>query len=119
MKKILYLLIIIASIYIMNNLVRSIYSLWQKKDLITAAKMQLAQQQNENEKLQDQLKQVKRNDFIEEEARDKLFMVKDGEKVVILPHLQDDQTGQGTPIQEEKPKTPVWQQWLALFSPQQ
>lgn len=118
MKKILYLLIIIASVYIMNSLVRSIYNLWQKKDLITVAKTQLAQQQNENEKLQDQLKQVKRNDFIEEEARDKLFMVKNGEQVVMLPHTQEEQTGQGTAVQEQ-PKLPVWQQWLALFSPQQ
>jgi cell division protein FtsB len=118
MKKVLYLLIIIASLYIMNNLVRSIYNLWQKKDLITQAQTELVKQQNENEKLQDQLKQVKRKDFIEEQARDKLFMVREGEKVVILPQTQGEQAGQGTPVQT-KPRQPIWQQWIALFSPQQ
>lgn len=117
MKKILYLLIILTSLYIMNNLVRSIYNLWQKKDLITAAKTELVKQQNENEKLQDQLKQVKRKDFIEEQARDKLFMVREGEKVVILPQTQAEKPEEGRPVQSQ-PRQAIWQQWIALFSPQ-
>lgn len=115
MKKVFYILIALASLYIMNNLVHSIYSLWQKKDLITQAKVELAKQQNTNEKLQDQLKEVKRKDFIEEEARDKLFMVRGGEQVVILPEGQQQQMdkGEGTPQQSKKP---VFQQWLDFFS---
>lgn len=113
MKKVVYLLILIVSLFIINNLIRSIFSLWQKHDVIGEAQKELQQEKNEHQKLQDQLDRVKRTEFVEEEARNKLFMVKPGEKVVIM--------GDNSPTSNEKkssPKViaiPIWRQWLNLF----
>lgn len=112
MKKVLYALIIIASIYIINNLVRSIYSLWQKQDLIVAARDELGKEKNEYEKLKDQLTKVKRQDYVEEEARDKLFLIKTGEKIVLVPETTLSAT---VSAESKTPPLPVWEQWLQVF----
>lgn len=114
MKKILYLIVFIISLIIINNLLRSIYNLWQKQDLMTDAKRQLQQEKTENEKLQDQLARVKRSDFVEEEARNKLFMVKPGEKIVLID--QETKAEEGGQTQKQKATTlPNWRQWWNLF----
>jgi len=41
MKKILFITAVVASIFIINSLVRSIYDLWGKQDLITKAQKEL------------------------------------------------------------------------------
>lgn len=115
MKKVFYILIIIISIFIINSLVRSIYSLTQKQDLIAEARQELQQEKNKHQKLQDQLNSVKRRDFIEEEARNKLFLVKPGEQIVLLPKAT--QTAEkGT---KQTSAIPIWKQWLQVFFPQE
>lgn len=113
MKKVIYAIIIIFSIYISNNLIQSIYNLLQKQDLVTMASAELVKEKNEYEKLKDQLEKVKRVDFIEEEARNKLFMVQPGEQLVLVPQevLQASQKVED----QEKPDLPYWQQWLSIF----
>jgi cell division protein FtsB len=113
MKKVLYLLILIVSLFIINNLVRSIYNLWQKHDLIGDAQKELQQEKNEHQKLEDQLDSVKRPDFVEEEARNKLFMVKPGEKMVLMGDVPTD-----APQKKSSRKAgtlPNWRQWWNLF----
>src|SRR3990167_7781641 len=73
MKKILFIVAIVASIFIINSLVRSIYDLWKKQDLITQAQKELEREKHQN------------NQFVEEEARNKLLLVKPGEESVIIP----------------------------------
>lgn len=113
MKKLLYLLIIIISVLIVNNLIRSTYNLWQKHDLITQAEKQLSKQKMENDRLKDQLARVKRIDFIEKEARNKLFMVKPGEKIILMgPNGEPaGQAGQ----KKATLSIPVYQQWWNVF----
>ncbi|GIW61188.1 MAG: hypothetical protein KatS3mg089_0040 [Patescibacteria group bacterium] len=112
MKKIFYILIIIISIYIINNLIRSIYNLWQKQDLVTQAREELQKEKNKNAKLNDQLLQVKRPEFIEEEARNKLFMVKKGESIVLIP---ENVFNHKTISEKMKEKKSHWQEWLEFF----
>ena len=111
MKKASYIIVSVISIMIINNLVHSIYNLSQKKNLVTETQEELKKEQDRNARLTDQLTQVKREDFVEEEARNKLFMVQPGETIVVLP----------TPTQEEGNSTetvknlPIWKQWLQTF----
>ncbi len=112
MKKILYILIIIVSVYIINNLIRSIYNLWQKQDLVTQAKEELRIEKNTYEKLQDQLVKVNRPEFIEEEARNKLFMVKKGESIVLMPETV---SAQRMTSDKKKEKKSHWQEWIEFF----
>ena len=113
MKKVVYLLILIVSLFIINNLIRSIFSLWQKHDVIGEAQKELQQEKNEHQKLADQLDRVKRTEFVEEEARNKLFMVKPGEKVVIIASTTPDSEQKGS--SSKVIAIPIWKQWLNLF----
>jgi cell division protein FtsB len=111
MKKLLYILIIIISIYIINNLIRSIYNLWQKQDLVTQAREELQKEKNTNAKLKDQLVQVKRPDFIEEEARNKLFMVREGESIVLVPSISTPSKTHSVKKQQKY----HWEEWIKFF----
>lgn len=110
MKKIVFIAIVVCLILVINNLVRSIYDLWQKQDLLVDAQNQLEEKRADNEKLKAELSYVQSKKFIEEEARNKLFMVKPGEQNVLIPSEL---------IKEEKPKVekiiPNWEKWLNLF----
>ncbi len=110
MKKILFFTTVIVGILIINSLARSTYDLWHKQDLVVSVQEDLDKEKKERQKLEAQLSYVKSNEFIEREARNKLFMVKPGESGVIVPSdLIEKKT------QKKVSEPPNWQKWLNLF----
>jgi cell division protein FtsB len=110
MKKIGFILIVLVLLFIINGLLHSIYDLWNKQDLLTSAQKELQNQKLQNQKLKAGLTYVQSPQFIEEQAHDKLFLVKPGEQeVLISPDLSKAQ------IQKQAQNIPNWQQWLQLF----
>lgn len=109
-KTVLFIIAVIVCLIIINVLARSIYDTWRKKDLVVKAKANLAQEKEENRKLKLQLSMVNDPNFVEKEARDKLFLVKPGESGVIVPEDL---------VNEKKEKelkvTPNYQQWINLI----
>jgi len=110
-KKIVYIATVIILLVLINNLGHSIYDLWHKQDLLTAAEKKLEIEKEKNKKLKAELSFVQNQAFIEEQARDKLFMSKPGEQDVLIPKNL---------IQPEKSKPkvdtrPNWQKWVELF----
>jgi cell division protein FtsB len=110
MKKVLFFASIIVCIVIINGLLKSIYDLWNKQDLVVEAQHELKQVKVENNKLKQELSYVKSQEFVEAEARDKLFMVKPGESGVIIPE-ELKKTEKATPT----PTPPNWKRWVDLF----
>ncbi len=109
-KTILFVIAVIISLIIINILVRSIYDTWRKKDLVVKAKTNLAQQKEENRRLKMQLSMVNDPNFVEREARDKLFLVKPGESSVIVPQdLVDKKENKEIII------VPNYLQWINLI----
>lgn len=114
MKKVLFILVIVASVFIINNLIRSIYSLWQKQHLLVNAQKELAEEKKRNEALKKQLQVVESKEFVEKEARDKLFLAKPGESQVIIPRNASN----SSQIEENKEKVVEeanWKQWWNVF----
>ncbi len=109
MKKVLFIIIVFILLAIVNDLVHSIYDIWQKKDFVTEAQRELSLQKQENQRLKSALSYSQTQEFIEKAARDKLFMVKKGEQKVLLPK-ELEQT-----LQKEKANIPNWKQWWNLF----
>ena len=112
-KKIVFFIIILASILIINNLVHSIYTLWQKKDLVENARLEVEKERRENEILKKKLEQTGRPQFIEEEARNKLFLSKPGEGVIVLSQKDLESTVSAKP--KPKDTRPNWKKWWDLF----
>lgn len=109
MKKILFVVIVATLSIIINNITRSIYDIWQKKDFVTKAEKDLSRQKQENQRLKSALSYSKTQEFIEKEARDKLFMVKKGEQRILLSKDLEEA------VQGEKEILPNWKQWWNLF----
>ncbi len=112
MKKITFFISIILFLFIINNFYHSIHRLWQKQDLVVTARKELAREKQEQRMLQQQLEKVEHPAYLEQEARNSLFLVKPGEQVIVLPASggQEEETQQ-----EIAPPDPVWLQWYKLF----
>lgn len=112
MRKMLFIVIVLIGILIINNLVRSIYGLWQKSALIEDAKRELSVEKSKYIELTEEMKEVSSPFFLEEEARNKLFLAKPGEEIVIVPR-EEQSALQSTKKVRVKP---VWQQWMKYFA---
>lgn len=109
MKRIIFFTICIVLLMVIANLSKSIYELYHKKDLLIATQKRLSAAEKENRLLKNQLTQVQDPSFIESQARDKLFLAKPGESVVLVPTQTPEK---GIQSSGEKPN---WQQWWELF----
>ena len=112
-KKIAYWVVICLLLVSINNLIHSIFSTWQKQDLINQAQQNLAAEKEENQKLKKDIAQVNKPQFIESEARDKLLLAKPGEGIVIMPKTQ--LATPSSPAQHTVDKRSNWQKWWNLF----
>ena len=112
-KKIVFFIIVISSLFIINSLIHSIYSLWQKQSLVVSARQEFEKEKTKNQKLTDDLAQVKKPQFVEEEARDKLFLAKPGEKIIVIPSTYLE----ASPSVSLAPRDtrPNWEKWWDLF----
>lgn len=112
-KKIGFFIAVIALLLIINNFIHSLYTLWQKNNLITHAQIELEKEKKENQDLKKQLSEVNNQQFVEEEARDKLFMTKPGEGIILIPtnYLPITPSPRPTPSETQ----PNWKKWWNLF----
>jgi cell division protein FtsB len=111
MKRLGFILLIIVLLLIINGLIHSIFDLWQKQDLLTTAQRELNAQQLKNTKLKTDLSYAQSQQFVDETARNKLFLAKPGEQQVFISSdlVNTDKQGQ------EVRNIPNWQKWLNLF----
>ncbi len=110
-RKVVFFIVIIASVLVINNLVHSIYDLYRKKDLIETAKQEIDSEKVENMQLRAKLTEVQDAGFVEREARDKLFMSRQGESVVVLPN----EVLRATAEAEPRDTRANWEKWWDLF----
>jgi cell division protein FtsB len=111
MKKVIYIVIVLVLLLMINGLLHSIYDIWHKQDLLTSAQNQLDREKLLNQKLKAELSYAQTPQFLEEQAHNKLFLVKPGEQeVLISPDLT-----QKNQAQKQSQNTSNWQQWLNLF----
>ena len=110
MKKILFIIIVVILSFIIKDLSQSIWDIWQKKDFVTQAEKELSYQKQEHQRLKSALSYSQTQEFIEKEARDKLFMIKKGEQKVLIP--QESEKKEQDPHREDISN---WKQWWNLF----
>ncbi len=112
-KKIVFFIIIVVSIFIISNMVQSIISLSQKTHLVTDAKNELQKQKKENQELKKELGLIEKPQFVEEEARNKLFLAKPGEGVIVISKDELEASSSSKP---KPPDTrPNWKKWWDMF----
>lgn len=112
MKRVLFLTVLLASLFIIKNLLVSIYTLWQKQDLIVQTQHDLEREQKKNALLKKKVEETESSTFLEEQARNKLFLGKPGESQVLLPK-NTLATDAGSQTKSEH--KPTWLLWKELF----
>ncbi len=110
MRKVAYFIIIFGLILTINGLLHSIYDLWHKQDLVTSAQKKLDREKEKNQKLKAQYSLSQTPGFIEEQAHNKLLLVKPGEQQVLMSTRLTLNQGKSF-----ETNTPNWQRWIALF----
>lgn len=109
MKKILPIFIPLVLLYLIRSLFLSTQALLSSIHEVTSLREKLAQEKKQNEFLAQRIYIVDTSAFIEQEARQKLGLVRYGEELVITSpppkHIQKF-------YHEEKEN---WQKWIELF----
>lgn len=117
LKKIINLGIIFTSFILGYSLLQNIYQTSQASERLEIAYQKLENAKSKKIDLQQQLQEVKSNQYLETQARDKLGLAKKGEIVLVLP--DDDILRKLSPrkIKEDQAKlpSPNWKLWLELF----
>lgn len=110
MKKIIFIIIVAILLIVINGLAHSTYDIWQKKDIVLQAQKELEFQRQENQRLKAALSYFQTPEFIEKQARDKLFMVKKGEQKILISKELESFGEEG-----KKDNDPNWKKWWDLF----
>lgn len=116
-KKMLGYIVWMLVIFLIISTVGNLKKVERIKEEIEREKVRIAKIEAENRELEEAIALAKSSEFIEEEIRNKLGLVKSGEVVVVLP---DEETLRklAPEIREEEDilPDPNWKKWLKLFS---
>jgi cell division protein DivIC len=110
-NKLVRAVILITLVTMGIGIIRSVYTLSQKKGIIAERQSVLRGLITQNSQLQEQLREATSPAFIEQAARDKLGLVRTGETVVIMDKSQILNPDSQKNLQE----LPPWKQWWSLF----
>lgn len=111
------LLLPVIFIFLIVNLIRSFWDARISLRRLEKLRAEVAQSQSQKTDLEKEVEQKRSPEFLEREARDKLGLIRQGERVVIIPeNFGLDRSGQAvegsTP---PKDKTPNWKKWRRLI----
>jgi len=109
-KRLLPFLIIILLVIVIKNNISAILSTFNNTNTTQSLNNKLGEAKKENKYLSEQLKYVKTDQFVEEQAQNKLGLLKSGEYFVIAPTTTPLDTN--IEVMDQKPN---WQKWLELF----
>jgi cell division protein FtsB len=113
-KKLVVIIVIIISFYIIFSLFKQIFNALDAGKRLDKQADEVSQLQDKNRSLRTKLNEVEQPEYIEKIARDKLNLSKPDETTVIIPDEEVQKF-----ILSQKPKEvviiPNWQGWLNLF----
>jgi cell division protein FtsB len=101
-------------LFILYNLFNQIRAALDAGNRLDSQLGKLTHLQRKNSELKKKLEDVQTPQFIEEQARDKLNLTRDGETIVIIPE-SEIKKALGMDQLVEEVHLPNWQGWLKLF----
>ncbi len=110
MKNKLIILAIILSVYLIFSLSKSILELNQSGQTIVDYEKELEIEVKKNQELKKRLADLKKPEFIEREAREKLGMGRLGESIIIMPPITI------SPVKKQEARElENWEKWWKLL----
>lgn len=112
---ILHIGIVLFGLFLLFNFSYSIYSLWRRGDIVSEREEYLRRLEKEQDELKTELSYTMRPEFIEEEARNKLNLVRPGETLVVLSEHESSESANMSINKESMPEKRVLSEWFQLF----
>jgi cell division protein FtsB len=110
-----YLLVLLTVIFIIS-LIRNVFKIATARNEVEKERVRIAKINRENAELGKRLAEVKSQDYIEKQLRDKLGLAKPGEIVVVMPDADTLRKLAPKLVEEEAVlPDPTWKKWLRLF----
>ncbi len=109
-KKILVIAICIALLILVKNISSSIFSTHERSQILKELQGELSNKKEQEVLLTQKLSIAKTDAFVENEARSKLGLVREGEKILVDEKIKPV----SSPVVEVEPAN--WQKWLSLFT---
>ena len=117
MNKLVSWILILSFVGVLFTVLRNIQSLSRNKLRILEAQERLEKLEKEHEELEEKERAVQSTEFKEEQIRDKLGLVKEGEIIVVLPDPEIVKKFTPLPdVSEESKTVPNWKKWVELFN---
>lgn len=115
-RRMVRFIVIVVSIVIVINLSRSIWDLWRRRDVLGERQEVLRRVEEENKRLQSELEYAQSPEFVEQEARNRLGLGREGEEIVLIrPITKSDQSDQSKSTDKQEENLPNWKKWWRLF----
>lgn len=116
-KTIISLLLIIFLLWLFFSLTRSFWNTVNSQGRVIKEREQIESLKSEVAQLKERKGYLESDDFLEEEGRNKLGLVKEGEKVLVLPEdiIEEIQNQVLSTEIESTGDIPVWRQWYLFF----
>ena len=115
-KNILLIIILITSL---TSLFRIVGKISDGKKRLAGVNKEVAQVLKQKDDVEREIKERESTTYLEREARNRLNLIKPGERVVILPKKADSAGSGYSPGVEDsaqsKPPEPNWVKWKRLF----
>lgn len=106
------LIIFLLSLGAIVTAPRSLWEMWQRRDIFNERQEVRDALASKNEELKRELSEAQTPEYIEKVAREKLGLVKEGETIILMPPRKD--SGQANiPAPDES--APNWKKWWRLF----
>lgn len=112
-RKLIYLVTILVGLILIVNLVRTIYQTYRSGQRVATLAREVEGLRVQEDQLKEKLAYRQSEEFVEQEARDKLNLVKPGETVVVF----DESEELGTKSRDlgEGSQKSNYQEWKRLF----
>lgn len=114
---ILHIGVVIFGLFLLFNFSYSIYTLWKRGDVVLEREHYLKTLEKEQDELKTELSYTMRPEFIEEEARNKLNLVRPGETLVVVSEREASFGGEMLIVDQkaEDDTRRIMNEWIQLF----
>lgn len=109
-------IVVIGALVLSGVLIRGIWVVASVRDRVDSARQEVEKLEVEQRELKKRVGEASSEAFIEEVARDKLGLAKEGEVVVVLPDDEFLKTlSPSLEVEESEPEKQNWKKWWEKF----
>jgi cell division protein FtsB len=114
-RQIFSIIAVFLGAYLTIALSRDLLGLLSARERIAEEQEEVSRLEEEQQELASELEYVVSEEFVEEEAREKLLMRKPGEVVILLPEEEGEQVDKVDQVEEVDKELANWERWAELF----